>query len=70
MGKIGLNVDGKEPLGVFSIAGWHISGLKQPFYFTPDSVGQGFEKSLTGQFISDHVVSASVWGRIHFQDAS
>ena len=70
MGKEGLNVDRKEPLEVLSIAGWHISGLKQSFYFAHDSVGQGFGKSLTGQFIPDHVVSAGVWGGIHFQDAS
>lgn len=48
MRKVGLKVDEREPLGMFSIAGQHISDLKQPVYFAYDAVGWGFKKSLTG----------------------
>jgi len=41
MGKEGLNVDRNK----LSIAEWHISGLKQLFYFAYDSVGQESGKS-------------------------
>lgn len=42
-----------------SIAEWHISGLKQSFYFAYDSVGQESGKSQTGQFSRPCGVS---WG--------
>lgn len=70
MGKVGLKADGKEPLGMFSVAGQHISDLKQPFYFAHDSMGWLFGKSLTGWFIPDHIASAGVWDRLNFQRAS
>ena len=41
MGKEGLNVDRNE----LSVAEWHISGLKQSFYFAYDSAGQKSGKS-------------------------
>ena len=62
MGKEGLNVDRNK----LSIAEWHISGLKQLFYFAYDSVGQESGKSQTGQFLPDHAESAGVWGKIHY----